>query len=115
MFGYDGLDALATAEPDNPRQILRLVVGEPVQGHDRFHAEKPNIDDVPQGPVVQVIQPAQDNLPGINAQQVAMLEVIVQHGRKQVVGLGDGVGEWSLCPSAALSRPPKSGAAAAHY
>ena len=48
-------------------------------------------DDVAQGPVVQVNHPAQDNLPGINAQRVAMLEVIVHHGREQVVSLGHGV------------------------
>ena len=64
---------------------------EPVAArHAVFDAAQPD-DDVAQGAVVQVNHPAQDNLPGIDAQLVAVLEVIVHHGREQVVGLGHGV------------------------
>ena len=43
-------------------------------------------DDVAQGPVVQVNHPAQDNPARVNAQLVAVLEVVVHHRRQQVVG-----------------------------
>lgn len=46
MLRHYRLHTLPTAEPDYPGQVLRLVVGEPVQGHDRFNAEEPGIIDV---------------------------------------------------------------------
>src|SRR5699024_3225024 len=48
-------------------------------------------DDVPQGPVVHVQAALDQHPPGVDAQGVALLHVVVQHGAAQVVGGGDGV------------------------
>src|ERR1035437_4832884 len=50
-------------------------------GNAVFDAAQPD-DDVPQGAVVQVNHPAQDNLPGIDPQLVAVLEMEI--GRAHV-------------------------------
>ena len=46
MVRHDRLHALAFAEPDDPGKVGRLIVGEPVQGDDRFQSEQPDVLDV---------------------------------------------------------------------
>jgi len=48
-------------------------------------------DDIPQRAVVQVNDPPQHDLPRVNAQLVAVLQVVVHHGGQKIVGLADGV------------------------
>ena len=47
--------------------------------------------DLPQGPVVQVDHPRPGDVVGVDVELVALEEVVVEHGRAQVVGGGDGV------------------------
>jgi hypothetical protein len=48
-------------------------------------------EDIAQGAVVEVDDSAQDDAPGVDIQFIAVLQVVVEHGGEEVVGLGDGV------------------------
>ena len=59
-------------------------------GHAVGHAAQPH-HDAPQGPVVHVHHPLPHDAPRVDAQLVAVVDVVVQHGGQQVVGQLDGV------------------------
>ena len=58
--------------------------------HAVLHAAQAD-EDLAQGAVVQVDHPPQHDPPRVDAQFVAVLQVVVQHRGQQVVGLLDGV------------------------
>ena len=50
-----------------------------------------SVHDVAQLAVVHIHRPLPGDAPGIDAQGVALLNVVIQHGRQQVIGRSDGV------------------------
>ena len=56
-----------------------------------LHLAAQAADDVPQLPVVHVHSPLPGDLLYVDAQGVALLDVVVQHRRQQIVGRADGV------------------------
>ena len=92
-------------DPGEPRLQVRQVRGEAQDGHHlRGHGDveaglprgpvgivpQPH-HDLAQGPVVHVQHPAPDNAPGVDVQGISPVDMVVQQGRQQVVGGGDGV------------------------
>ena len=59
-------------------------------GH-ALHPAPQAVHDVPELPVVHIHAPPPGDLLGVDAQGVALLDVVVQHRRQQVVGRADGV------------------------
>ena len=59
-------------------------------GHRIVHPAQAD-DDVPQRPVVHVHDPLPDDPPQVDSQGVAVVDVVVEHGGKEVVGQLDGV------------------------
>ena len=47
--------------------------------------------DIAQNPIVHVFASLPHHLTGIDSQLIALLNVIVQKGRQQIIGRGDGV------------------------
>ncbi len=105
--GRDGLSLAGVGYDDPPQPLLQFPqrLGETEDGHHlgghgdivaglAWHgvvrAAQPD-DYVPQRPVVHVDHPLPDDPPRIDAQGVAVLDVVIQHRGQEVVGHLDGV------------------------
>ena len=105
--GRDRLAVAGVGDDDPPQPLAQFVqrLGEAEAGHHlaghgdveaalvghRVVGPAQADDDVAQGPVVHVDHPLPDDPARIDAQGVAVVDVVVQHGGQQVVGQLDGV------------------------
>ena len=105
--GIDRLVLIVIGHQDIAEALLQVlqVRSQAQNGHDlRGHGDHEMIlpgdavglsaqahDDVAQGAVIHVHDPGENDPAGVDAQGVALLQVVVDHGAQQVVGGGDGV------------------------
>ena len=107
IAGVDRLAGVGVGDEDVPQALFQVVhvLGQAQDGHDLGgHGDDKAVlpghavdfapqadDDVPQGAVVHIQAALDLDAPGVDAQGVSLLQVVIQHGAAQVVGGGDGV------------------------